>query len=47
MKQPRYNSETEDAMQEARAIIGEQIEVKRYSSTHALFEELDEEMDGE
>lgn len=47
VKQPRYNAETEAAMQETRAIISGQIQVKQYSSAHELFEELDMEMDGE
>lgn len=47
MKQPRYNGETEAAMNEARAIMGGQIPAKRYSSAGSLFKELDAEMDGE
>ena len=47
MKQPRYNAETEAAMNEARAIMGGQVQAKSYSSAHALFEELDAEKDGE
>lgn len=47
VKQPRYNVETEAAMQETRAIISGQIQAKQYSSVHELFEELDAEMDGE
>ncbi|MDE7021504.1 MAG: type II toxin-antitoxin system RelB/DinJ family antitoxin [Lachnospiraceae bacterium] len=47
MKQPRYNTETEDAISEARAIINGQISAKHYSSAHALFEELDNEKDDE
>lgn len=47
MKQPRYNAETEAAMQETRAIISGQIQAKQYSLAHELFEELDMEMDGE
>lgn len=47
MKQPRYNAETEAAMDEARAIMNGRIPAKRYSSAHALFEELDAEADGE
>lgn len=47
VKQPRYNAETEAAMNEARAIMGGQIQAKRYTSAHALFDELDAEKDGE
>lgn len=47
MKQPHYNAETETAIQEARAIMADKITSKRYSSAHALFEELDSEKDGE
>lgn len=47
MKQPHYNKETEAAMEEAKAIMGGKIQSKHYSSAHALFEELDAEMDGE
>lgn len=41
MKQPRYNAETEAAMEEARAIMKGQIKAKHYSDAHTLFEELD------
>ncbi|MBD5548632.1 MAG: type II toxin-antitoxin system RelB/DinJ family antitoxin [Lachnospiraceae bacterium] len=47
MKQPRYNAETEIAMKETRAIMDGQVQAKRYSSAHALFEELDAEKGGE
>ena len=47
LKQPRYSTETELAMQEAKAIMSGQQEVRKYSSARALFEELDAEMDGE
>lgn len=47
VKQPHYNMETEAAMKEAKAIMDGQIQVKQYSSAHALFEELDAEKDGE
>lgn len=47
MKQPRYNAETEAAMNEARAIMDGRVQAKRYSSARALFEELDAEKDGE
>ncbi len=47
MKQPRYNAETEAAMNEAKAIMSGQIQANRYSSVHALFKELDSEKDGD
>lgn len=47
VKQPRYNVETEAAMEETRAIMSGQIQEKQYSSAHALFEELDAGKDGE
>lgn len=47
MKQPRYNAETEAAMNEARAIMSGQIQAKRYSSAQELFEELDTKEDEE
>ena len=47
MKQPRFNSATETAMQETRDIIDGKISTRSYSSAHELFEELDAEMDGE
>lgn len=47
IKQPRYNAETEAAMNEARAIMSGQIPSKHYSSVHALFQELDAEKDDE
>ena len=45
MRQPRYNAETEAALDEARAIMDGRVQAKRYSSAHALFEELDAEME--
>ena len=45
VKQPRYNMETEAAVNEARAIMGGQVQAKTYSSARALFEELDAEED--
>ena len=45
VKQPRYNMETEAAINEARNIINGKVQAKRYSSTHELFEELDAEED--
>lgn len=47
VKQPRYNAETEAAMNEARAIMNNQIQTTRYASARALFDELDAEKDGE
>ena len=47
MKQPRYNVETEAAMQEARNIMNGETSTKSYSSARELFAELDAEMDGE
>lgn len=47
MKQPRFNAETEAAMKETRAIMAGQVQTRSYSCAHALFEELDAEMDGE
>ena len=40
---PRYNKETEDAMQEARDIINGKKAAKSYSSARELFDELDAE----
>ncbi len=47
MKQPRYNTETEAAVDEARAIMKGQIQAKRYPDAHSLFEELDAEGENE
>ena len=47
MKQPRYNIETEAAMQEARDIISGKKKAKRYSSADELFAELDAEYEAE
>ena len=38
---PRYNRETEDAIQEARDIMSGKVEAKSYSSARELFDELD------
>jgi DNA-damage-inducible protein J len=43
MKQPKYNAETEAALQEARDIASGKISAKSYSSATELFEELDRE----
>ena len=40
---PRFNRETEDALQEARDIMSGKIETKSYSSSRELFDELDAE----
>ena len=40
---PRYNHETEAAIQEACDILSGKIETKSYKSAHELFEELDNE----
>ncbi len=47
VKQPKYNEETEAAMEETRAIMQGKVDAKKYSSAQELFEELDAEMDGE
>lgn len=43
LKQPRYNTATEDAMAEAREIMSGRLQSKIYPSARALFEELDKE----
>jgi len=43
MKQPRYNAETEAAINEARAIMEGTIKAKPYPDAHTLFQELDAE----
>lgn len=43
IKQPRYNRETELAMQEARDIIASKIQTKSYNSFEELLNDLDEE----
>ena len=40
VKQPRYNAETEAAMQEARNIAAGKITAKRYANAKELFEDL-------
>ena len=40
---PRFNRETEEAMQEARDILEGKVSAKSYSSARELFEELDKE----
>lgn len=45
VKQPRFYAEKEAAVSEARAILEGKIQAKGYSSTQALFAELDAEGD--
>lgn len=45
IKQPRFNKETDDAMQEARDILAGKIQAKTYHSVEELFNELDKEED--
>ena len=40
---PRFNRETEAAMQEARDIMSGKVEAKSYNSAQELFDELDAE----
>ena len=40
---PRYNRETEEAMQETRDILSGKIETKSYNSARELFDDLDKE----
>lgn len=47
VKQPRFNAETEAAMQEARDITSGKIAAKSYASVRELFDELDAEMENE
>ncbi|MDD2973362.1 MAG: type II toxin-antitoxin system RelB/DinJ family antitoxin [Lachnospiraceae bacterium] len=47
VKLPRYNAETEAAMEEARDIMNSDISIKNYSSARELFADLDGEMDVE
>ena len=44
VKQPRFNAETEAAIEEARGIIAGKIPAKRYASIRDLFNELDKEI---
>ena len=48
VRQPRYNAETEAAMQEARDIMAGKIEAKAYSSLDEFYADLesDESNDG-
>ena len=47
VKQPRFNAETEAAIEEARRIIAREIPAKRYGSVRDLFNELDKEITAE
>ena len=47
LRQPRYNAETEAAMQEARDIMSGKIKVKTYSSFSEYLEDIDLEEDDE
>lgn len=42
VRQPRYNSETEAAMREARDILAGKVPAEPYDSTSAMFAALDE-----
>ncbi len=42
VRQPRYNAETEVAMQEARDIMSGKIKAKTYDSVDAMFADLDD-----
>lgn len=41
VRQPRFNAETEAAMQEARDIASGKVAAKHYHSAHALLEDAD------
>lgn len=41
MKQPRFNLETEMAMEEAKLIMAGKIPANRYASVHELLDELE------
>jgi len=43
VKHPRYNRETEAAMQEANDILSGKVETKSYNSAEELFKELDKD----
>ena len=43
VRQPRYNAETEAAMQETRDILAGRKKVKSYASVEEAFQELDAE----
>ena len=44
VKQPRFNAETEEAIEEARCIIAGEIPAKHYGSVRDLVNELDKEI---
>lgn len=46
VKNPRYNRETEAAIQETIDIMNGKIQTKSYASARELFQELDMEKDG-
>lgn len=41
VRQPRYNAETEKAIQEARDIISGKVKARGYDSIDAMFADLD------
>lgn len=43
MKQPRYNRDTEEAIEEARAIADGKIQSRRYTSVEELFDDLNKD----
>ena len=47
VKQPRFNAETEAAIEEARSIITGKTPAKPYGSVRELFNELDKEITAE
>ena len=47
VKQPRFNAETETAIEEIRRIIVGKTPTKRYGSARELFNELDKELTAE
>ena len=47
VKQPRFNAETEAAIEEAKRIVAGEIPAKRYGSVHELFTQLDKEITAE
>jgi len=47
LRRPRYNAETEAAIQEARDIIAGKIETKTYSSLAEFYADLESEEDDE
>jgi len=45
LRQPRYNDETEAAIQESKDIIAGKIQAKAYSTLHEFYADLDKEGD--